>query len=274
MGAPLWTSEECKLLHRSIREGKTMRELMKILNRPYNSVKRKIYNENRRRPKDQKLIPGRERFWWTEDELRMAKQMILQGYSDSCIAQHFNMPLVTFHSHKSQYQMSKRIRRWTPEEQKHFEYLMHKRALPEEIAAILNRTVKSITAHACESGMVFNPEGRYFHERKLGLLLKEIFPQYDIVYISNLGILGRQTVDYYIPQLNTAFEYDGEQHFRPVCFGGIPLHRAQTLFKRTQCLDRRKNRLCRLYDIRLIRIPYTEDLTIDNIKKKLTGKEV
>lgn len=63
--------------------------------------------------------------------------------------------------------------------------------------------------------------------------------------------------DFYCPTLNTAIEYDGEQHFVPVeRFGGIPA------FKYRQECDQIKTRYCDTRGIRLIRIDKTCDLNI------------
>jgi len=55
-----------------------------------------------------------------------------------------------------------------------------------------------------------------------------------------------------------AIEYDGEQHHRPVCFGGMSLQKAKLSFENIKRRDRKKNRLANKYGIKLIRIPYYE----------------
>jgi hypothetical protein len=58
--------------------------------------------------------------------------------------------------------------------------------------------------------------------------------------------------DFYLPNLNTCIEYDGEQHYKPVLtFGGIDE------FKKLQGRDEMKNQYCKKNGIKLIRIPYT-----------------
>ena len=53
-------------------------------------------------------------------------------------------------------------------------------------------------------------------------------------------------------------EVDGEQHFRPVCFGGITKERAELNFKKSQERDRIKDEYCKENGIKLLRIPYLE----------------
>jgi hypothetical protein len=60
-------------------------------------------------------------------------------------------------------------------------------------------------------------------------------------------------------------EYDGEQHFKPVNFGGISDKDAQNNFKRTQHNDQIKNQYCKDNNIPLLRIPYWEFDNIESI---------
>jgi len=45
-------------------------------------------------------------------------------------------------------------------------------------------------------------------------------------------------IDIWFPKLQLAIEYDGEQHFRPICFGGVSLSRAKKNFR---CIKKRDN---------------------------------
>ena len=68
--------------------------------------------------------------------------------------------------------------------------------------------------------------------------------------------------DFYIPSLNMAIEFDGEQHFRPVeYFGG------EEYFKVTQLRDSIKTKYCEKNNIKLIRIPYWDFDNIEEILK-------
>ncbi len=70
--------------------------------------------------------------------------------------------------------------------------------------------------------------------------------------------------DFYLPDLNICIEYDGEQHFRPVTFNGTDLAVCERNFETTKKHDEMKNKYCEDNGIRLIRIPYYE-----NVKEKL-----
>jgi very-short-patch-repair endonuclease len=83
---------------------------------------------------------------------------------------------------------------------------------------------------------------------------------------------GRQHLDIYIPSIKLAIEYDGEQHFKPVCFGGIDIKKAQANLIQTKRLDRRKNNCIKSHpeDITyFIRFNYKEPLTEEYVKEKL-----
>jgi len=78
-------------------------------------------------------------------------------------------------------------------------------------------------------------------------ICKELFPNYDIKYnykgFDWLRHKRKLELDIYIPELKLAIEYDGEQHFKPVCFGGIPIDDAQSNLKSQQKRDDVKNQL-------------------------------
>lgn len=74
--------------------------------------------------------------------------------------------------------------------------------------------------------------------------------------------------DFYLPQLNVIIEFDGEQHFRPVNFNGISNDKAKELFQKTQHRDNIKDLYCLKKEIHLIRIPYWDIDSIEEILKK------
>ena len=83
---------------------------------------------------------------------------------------------------------------------------------------------------------------------------------------------GKQSFDIYIADLKLAVEYDGAQHFRPVCFGGISLERAQENYESSLRRDAIKNEkvLSHPEDIRyFIRFKYDEPLTIELVQSRL-----
>lgn len=76
-------------------------------------------------------------------------------------------------------------------------------------------------------------------------------------------------LDGYCKEINLAFEYDGEQHFKPIEWMG-----GEEKFKQTQKLDKLKNDLCKSSKITLIRIPFTIKNIENYIKRKLVENEI
>ena len=77
--------------------------------------------------------------------------------------------------------------------------------------------------------------------------------------------------DFYLPQLNTCIEFDGEQHFRVVeDFEGDDI----TLLVKRRELDKVKTNFCKSNNIKLIRIKYTEFNKINKIISKLKWMKI
>jgi AraC-like DNA-binding protein len=114
----------------------------------------------------------------------------------------------------------------------------------------------------------------YKREKILGRILEEIFPNEHLEYQSNLGFLKAQKVDYGIRTLKLAIEHDGEQHFRPVRFGGMSLEEAIKNFESIQERDARKKRLCCENNYTLVRVRYDDELSVENINRMLQRYEL
>lgn len=90
--------------------------------------------------------------------------------------------------------------------------------------------------------------------------IREILTQNNIYFInqkkfSNFKYSDTQGVpkfDFYLPQLNTCIEYDGEQHFSLIFSFDT-----EERFQQRQLHDKEKNAYCLKNNITLIRIPYT-----------------
>ena len=72
--------------------------------------------------------------------------------------------------------------------------------------------------------------------------------------------LGRKRFDFFIPSLNIAIEYDGEQHYKSIdAWGG------EEYLESIRQSDALKNDFCDYMGIDLLRIPYWEFDNIDEI---------
>jgi len=112
----------------------------------------------------------------------------------------------------------------------------------------------------------------YKHQKLLGSILEKIYPNNVILHDRYPEFLDGLQLDFYIPELNIGFEYDGQQHHRPVRFGGISEERAKENFKALKGRDRKKNRLCKSKGCMLIRVKYDEDLTLEHIRQKIQSR--
>ena len=83
--------------------------------------------------------------------------------------------------------------------------------------------------------------------------------------------LGRQHLDVFIEELSLAFEYNGEQHYRPIEFFG-----GQEQFNKQCELDQRKQKLCDTHGVELIVIPFdmAHGEQVDTIKRAILEKNL
>jgi len=114
-------------------------------------------------------------------------------------------------------------------------------------------------------------------QKLLMKILGEVFNQPKIYYNHKdfdwLKYKQQQEIDIWIPKLKLAIEYDGEQHFGPVQFGGISMEKAKENYKNQKKLDANKNKLIKQHKSEIkyfIRFPYTMKITEENIIKILT----
>ncbi|KKL91009.1 hypothetical protein LCGC14_1898940, partial [marine sediment metagenome] len=119
-------------------------------------------------------------------------------------------------------------------------------------------------------------------EQELREIVYNIFPNHIILdgysqfsFLYNKETKGTQHLDILILKDDKPFcaiEYDGEQHFGPVCFGGISIKRAEQNFKNIKRLDRMKSRKIKKHynDVNFfIRFNYREKITKEYVVSKL-----
>ena len=106
-------------------------------------------------------------------------------------------------------------------------------------------------------------------ETILHQIIQRIFLNNDIYRHYRPDWLEGLELDIFIPALNIAFEYQGQQHFYPIkAWGG---QRALELLRHR---DERKAVICTNRGIKLITVDYTEPLTEDYILKILKEKQL
>jgi transcription initiation factor IIE alpha subunit len=89
-------------------------------------------------------------------------------------------------------------------------------------------------------------------------------------------------VDFYLPSIKTIIEYNGDQHYMPIRFGGIAIERAESSFIKQQERDQHLQIICDQNDIALIWIDgrqyrdkkleiYLVDVLVPQLKTKLSA---
>jgi len=102
-------------------------------------------------------------------------------------------------------------------------------------------------------------------ETAVAILLEKYAVEFEVEFPIRDGIDDKTLrFDFYVPTLNTLIEFDGEQHFRPVTFGGMSKEKALTVYLRGKERDNRKNDWATRNGYKLVRIKYN-----DNISKVL-----
>ena len=87
-------------------------------------------------------------------------------------------------------------------------------------------------------------------ERSMMNYLDENGITYD--YQKRFKWLGRQSLDFYLPDYNVGIECQGEQHFFPVDFANKGIEWACKQFNKTVSLDEHKKDLCEKHGIKLL----------------------
>ena len=121
------------------------------------------------------------------------------------------------------------------------------------------------------------------HQKLLTDIISKIYPSYTIkINFKGFWWLEtksgyKQEFDIFIPELKLAIEYDGEQHFVPVRFGGISLKKATERLKYIKGMDKIKNKKIKEHsdDIKyFIRFNYKENINKKYVVKKLLKNKV
>lgn len=103
-------------------------------------------------------------------------------------------------------------------------------------------------------------------ETKLYNLIRELY--HDAKHQWRPMFLGGQSVDIYIPSLNLAIEYQGEQHYEPVTrFGGA------ASLKTTRERDERKRTRLAARGVRLLEWPYDRVITRSEVRAAISKFE-
>lgn len=92
--------------------------------------------------------------------------------------------------------------------------------------------------------------------------------EYTFEHCRNPKTNSKLRFDFYLPKYNIVIEYDGQQHFKPYNFdlGNNPTNNEK--FINMKYRDNIKTLYCILFDVKLIKIPYTKFKQIHDILKQ------
>lgn len=130
--------------------------------------------------------------------------------------------------------------------------------------AIRRKQLDALYSEIVAAGM--NSKTRWVNEQKLFTLIRQKFP--DAVYQYHTRWLGAQSLDIYIPDIKTAVEYQGKQHYEP-----IEIYDGADGFAKTVEWDAKKRKLCEENGVRLIEWKYDKPVTesaVDELFKNRT----
>jgi hypothetical protein len=119
----------------------------------------------------------------------------------------------------------------------------------------------SDSKHSCDNEILIE----YF-DSKPEIIIAHILEHLGIRWIHNHPLRSgfrTQKIDFYLPDVNIAIEYDGEQHFKTSFFGSL---------EESQLKDKRKDRLLNKLDIKLIRINYKDKLDRLSISERILNE--
>lgn len=103
---------------------------------------------------------------------------------------------------------------------------------------------------------------KWISETKMYTLIKEIFPEEEVIFHYRSEWLSYLEIDVYIPRLKLGFEYQGKQHFEPVNFFG-----GESSFNIQRANDKKKEKICNDNGVKLIKVNYDDPLTKRFIKQ-------
>lgn len=105
---------------------------------------------------------------------------------------------------------------------------------------------------------------RWVNETLLFNYINVLFPQFTVQREASPTWLNRQRFDVYIPELNLAIEYQGQQHYVAVdLFGG------EEGLKRTKQRDKEKLQLSKINGVDIVYFNYKENLTEKLVQNRL-----
>ena len=129
----------------------------------------------------------------------------------------------------------------------------------------LDRKIENFFEDLCREEFGYRKIGEgNVSEMVLTKLVTQLYPNFEIITHHRPKWLGGLELDIFIPQINLAFEYQGQQHFHAIkAWGG------DNALKKVQERDQLKRNICRSANVILIEFDYTEPLDINYLINKI-----
>jgi len=201
--------------------------------------------------------------WWTDLEKNELIQLRLSGSSYKEMAIALSKTESGIHYMLIQLGLTSSIRRWTDKELDTIESMASLGKFTYvDIATELNASPSQISGTCSYRGWTRKiKKSKSRGEEILGHLLNKKFDK-----VMEQFLVGEKLrLDFFVPELNLGWEYDGEQHFR----FNSHFHKSEEAFQHAKGLDRLKEDLCSRLGIHLIRIGFQEELTVDLVDQKI-----
>ena len=249
-----WTKEEIKLL-KEFYSSHSNKELEEIFSRSEDAIQLKAAT-----------LKLKKDSWWSEPDLDLLREMVFERISYSKMAKTLGRSKSSVHNKLTEQKLTDQCRRWTDKELDKIEGLAKSGKYTYlDIALELNATPGQIYGICNYKGWrdKIKRTVSYGNDKMISLL-RNIFPYYTLKPEYHIG--EKLRLDAFIKELNIGFEYDGIQHFRYT----PQWHRTKAEFERSKERDIRKNELCSLQNITLIRIKYNENLSEELLRKKIS----
>ena len=114
--------------------------------------------------------------------------------------------------------------------------------------------------------------------KHVGELLVELFPNFDVrqeVCVSRINPSfesNREKFDWVVLRMNIVIEVHGEQHYAPVCFGGITIDQAKRNFVKRQEVDYEKEIAAKEAGWAYVVVKYDEKkITASELSERITS---
>ncbi len=142
---------------------------------------------------------------------------------------------------------------------------------PKEKLSILDKSIcqKEYLLNNCFENIVREKFGYkkigqgWTSETMLFKTIQTIYKGKEVIFHHRPKWLNGLEIDVFVPEINTGFEYQGIQHFKPIeNWGG------KTALEKTKARDKLKKKLLEENNIKLVEIFYYEEITEELIKMK------